>query len=409
MKLPFRFVQTSDFHLERPPRGLSEVPDHLRGTFVDAPYRAAERVFDAAIKERVDFVLLCGDLLDPLSAGPRGQVFLRQQFQRLADKGITTYWSLGRTDQFERWGELGSFGEHVIRFAPNRVQRIVHQRHGEPLVTILGTSSPQRKKLRTTDFHAEPGDAFTLAVAYGSTDASAVADRAVNFWALGGEHDRRTLAAGAITVHYAGSPQGRRPQEAGPHGCTLVQVDENQYLRTSFIATDAVRYLSERIPLDPSITAAQLQQIATERFNELLVDPFGPDLLIHWTISGKGPLVAELERGKLGADLVARWRADHGQRRPAAWTVAIDPEKPADVPAQHYEEETVLGEFLRSVRHYVDHPDDPLNLEPHLAERHLAGSVGPSVALTDPAVRRRVLAEVARLGVELLSPEGPRS
>ncbi len=52
MQQPFRFIHSSDFHLERPPRGLTEVPEHLRGAFVDAPYRAAERVFDAAIKER---------------------------------------------------------------------------------------------------------------------------------------------------------------------------------------------------------------------------------------------------------------------------------------------------------------------------------------------------------------------
>ena len=66
MNQPFRFIQSSDFHLERPPRGLAEVPDHLR-TGTRHPYRAAERVFDAAIKERVDFVVLVGDLLDPLA------------------------------------------------------------------------------------------------------------------------------------------------------------------------------------------------------------------------------------------------------------------------------------------------------------------------------------------------------
>ena len=140
----------------------------------------------------------------------------------------------------------------------------------------------------------------------------------------------------------------------------------------------------------------------------MLSDPFGPDLLIQWTLAGSRALAAELARGKLAADLLAHLRAEHGQRRPAAWTVALAPETPADVPAELYEEETILGEFLRSVRHYVEHPEDELNLESHLAERHLAGSVGPSVALDDPAARRRVLAEVARLGVQLLSPEEPR-
>lgn len=407
MKQPFRFIHASDFHLERPPRGLAEVPDHLRGVLIDAPYRAAERVFDAAIKERVDFIALAGDLLDPLTAGPRGLVFLWQQFQRLAEKGIRAYWSLGRSDNFERWGDLGPFGDHVVRFPPNRVQRIVHQRNGEPLLQILGTSSQQRKKIRPIDFHVD-GELFALAIAYGSTDAGALAGHAVNFWALGGEHERRTLATAPAAANYSGSPQGRRPQESGPQGCTLVQVDENQYVRTSFIPTDAVRYLNERIVVDESTTAAQLHQVAGERIGELLGDPFGPDLLIQWTISGSKSLAAELRRGKLATDLVARLRAEHGQRRPAAWTVALLPETPADLPAELYEEETVLGEFLRTVRHYVEHPADALNLEGYLTERHVAGSLASSVALDDPAARGRVLAEVARLGVELLSPEERR-
>ena len=64
----FRFLHASDLHLDRPPRGLAEVPDHLRSVLAEAPYRAAERVFDAAVKERVDFVVLSGDVIDPLAA-----------------------------------------------------------------------------------------------------------------------------------------------------------------------------------------------------------------------------------------------------------------------------------------------------------------------------------------------------
>ena len=103
MHQPFRFIHASDFHLDRPLRGLSEVPDHLRGALVDAPYRAAERVFDAAIRERVDFVALAGDIVDPLLAGPRGLVFLSEQFEKLGAAGIKVYWATGRTDHFERW------------------------------------------------------------------------------------------------------------------------------------------------------------------------------------------------------------------------------------------------------------------------------------------------------------------
>ncbi len=37
---PFRFVHAGDFHLELPPQGLAEIPDHLRELFVEAAYWA---------------------------------------------------------------------------------------------------------------------------------------------------------------------------------------------------------------------------------------------------------------------------------------------------------------------------------------------------------------------------------
>ena len=70
---PFRFVQASDFHLHQPPHGLADVPDHLAEVLIEAPYRAAARVFDAALAEEADFVLFCaGNLLDPRAGLGRG-------------------------------------------------------------------------------------------------------------------------------------------------------------------------------------------------------------------------------------------------------------------------------------------------------------------------------------------------
>ncbi len=353
-------------------------------------------------------MVLAGDLLDPLMAGPRARVFLNEQFHRLAERGIKVYWSGGRSDNLERFADEWPAVDGVLRFASHRVERVVHQRDGQPLVQILGTSSQQRKKIRSADYRTDGTDLFAVAVAYGSTDAEMLAQHAVNYWALGGEHDRRAVLNGPAVAHYCGTPQGRRPQESGPHGCTLVQVDETQRVRTSFIPTDAVRFHAERVTVSESATGEQLQQVLTERSGELLGDPFGPDLLIQWIVSGSKSLSAELRRGKLAADLTARLRTDHGQKRPAGWTVSIEADA-GGVQEDRYEEETLLGEFLRTVRHYVENPDDKLDLAPYLAERHVVGSVGSAVTLDEPAVRARVLAEVARLGLELLVPEEPRS
>ena len=70
----------------------------LRDVFLDAPFRAAERVFDAALREQVDFVLLAGDFCRPMAAGPRALVFLVEQFERLHERNVPIYWATGRAD-----------------------------------------------------------------------------------------------------------------------------------------------------------------------------------------------------------------------------------------------------------------------------------------------------------------------
>jgi DNA repair protein SbcD/Mre11 len=308
------------------------------------------------------------------------------------------------------WADLWPLPGHVHRFPVGRVERIVHHRAGEPLVQILGTSARSQDvqhdaRIHAADFVADSfiadSDLFAVAVAHGVADSEGLARRTIPYWALGGEHSRRSLLGGAVTAHYCGTPQGRAPDESGPHGCTLVQVDESRHIRTTFLPTDAVRYCHERITLDASTPREALPALLNERLAELLVDPFGPDLLLHWTVAG-------VQRSGGTGDLLAKLRGEHGAKHPAAWTVEIDLGT-AQVAAERYEEETLLGEFLRSAKHCLEHPDERISLEDFLAERHLAGSLAPLASLNDPDLRRRVLADAAALGVELLSPVEERT
>ena len=73
----FRFIQASDFHLETPLGDLDLLPPHLRDVMADAPRRAAVAVFEAALVDNIDFLVLCGDLISPHSAGPQKRSALR--------------------------------------------------------------------------------------------------------------------------------------------------------------------------------------------------------------------------------------------------------------------------------------------------------------------------------------------
>src|SRR5690606_28155332 len=99
------------------------------------------RVFETALKHRVDFVLLAGDVVQPRKSGPRAIVFLNEQFRKLAEAGIQVYWAGSIADNFETWAELWPLGDNVHRFATDRVERVIFFREDEPLVQILGTSA----------------------------------------------------------------------------------------------------------------------------------------------------------------------------------------------------------------------------------------------------------------------------
>src|SRR5262245_1257885 len=156
----FSFVHASDLHLELPPHGLSEIPEHLRDSLLESPYRAAERVFDLALSQQADFLVLSGDVLaaDPGSrhapcavsgegAGsgpaaftcPRGPCFLLKQFQRLRDRDITVYWLTGQADTHDAWPAHLELPENVHRFTAD-VCEFTHRRGGLAVARLIGLS-----------------------------------------------------------------------------------------------------------------------------------------------------------------------------------------------------------------------------------------------------------------------------
>ena len=95
MSETLKFIHASDLHLDVSISGLLELPQHLIEVLANAPYHAATKIFDTAVAERVDFVLLAGDLFDIESNNARSAAFLLNQFRRLNDKGIEVYWVAG--------------------------------------------------------------------------------------------------------------------------------------------------------------------------------------------------------------------------------------------------------------------------------------------------------------------------
>jgi DNA repair exonuclease SbcCD nuclease subunit len=399
---PFRFVHAGDFHLEQPLSGVTEVPEHLRELFLEAPYAAVAQVFETALAEQAAFLILSGDILHPLYAGPRGAMFLCEQFQRLDEREIAVYWVGGMIDPPDQWPPSIALPGNVHVFPRCRVDEFIHERDGAPIARLLGTSADKQRLIRPGDFQADSSGLPTIAIAHGSADPAALQARGIHYWALGGRHDRATPASTPHVIHYSGSPQGRRPEECGVHGCTLVQVDEKQQFRTSLVPTDAVRWLGERILVDKETIQIDPETRFRERIHSLCEAAPNLHLLISWTISGTGPLIKHFQCGRLAADLLDRLRADHGFNSPSVWSLSIDVEAADHLPEDWYEQETIRGDFLREIRRFEMNSNEPLELQEYISEAHQAGSLGTIAQLADANARGRVLTDAALLGAALL-------
>ena len=119
-----RFVHSSDFHLDRPLGGLTHIPAQLREEFIEAPYLAAERVFDVAENEKVDFVILSGDIVDLDKSGPRAIDFLCRQFHRLQKQSIKVFWIGGQVDDLDLWPVDIPLPKNVHTFSSTHVEEI---------------------------------------------------------------------------------------------------------------------------------------------------------------------------------------------------------------------------------------------------------------------------------------------
>lgn len=401
---PLRFIHTADFRLHQPVGGLHEVPQHLHELVMEAAWWSAERVFEAALAERVDFLVISGGAVRPLRSGPRGLVFLADQFDRLCQHGIFVYWAGGRHDGPENWPAEVKLPQNVVHFPVGSPQPVYHRREGVPVACLVGRSGSGRCRLKTRDFRPDPGGLFSIAVVHGRAKAKSLATGGIDYWALGGCMARRTLSASPGVAHYPGSPQGRRPRDAGPHGCTLVRVDEGRQTQTTFLPCDVLRWHVERVRIEPGMDRKGIEQRLQDRAHGLRQSHAGIDLLVRWELDGAGSLSHELRNGRLAAELLEMLRAEFGQATPALWSVAIEVMPPEAFPSEWYQQDTIRSDFLREVRTYETDPSRPMPLEDLGADSAVAG-----LDLAEPwptEVRQWVLRRAAQLGVDLLSGKG---
>ena len=399
---PLRFVHASDLRLDRPLGGVTEVPPELREAFLEAPYLAAEQVFETALAENADAVLLSGNIVDLDQAGPRAAAFLAKHFQRLADNGIEVFWAGGQVDPPDAWPASVRLPESVHRFGVGRVESFAITRGEKPIARIQGISRSPGQGLDDSGFHRDANGLFTIGVAFGTAASPGAEGDRVHYMALGGQHRRQTVDQSPGIAHYAGTPQGRSPAEPEAHGCTVVSVDETGHVKTLFVATDVVRWVTETVEATAGCDEAALLRLIEQKADKLREKHVGRDLLVTWRITGRGELLNYLRPDGYGAELLTRLRKIWAKDSPALWSVSLECREPLQAPGEWYDEETIRGDLLRQFREFENDATAALELESFLPEDRSTG-VYAELAEIPSHQRAELLLAASKLGMELIA------
>ncbi len=405
-----RLLHASDLQLHRSLSGFTEVSDELREVLTDAPIAAARGVFDAAIANAVDALILSGNVVRADCASPRALRFLVDQFQRLAEKGIPIYWAGGPYDGPQQWPAAVTLPSNVHHFASDKVESTTYSRDEQPVAVIAGRSNA-KERINAGDYKPGRDGLFTIAVACGEAKREELTNRAIHYWALGGVEaggspDSRGSSdrSGDLShgMHYPGSPQGFTSADTGKHGATLVNIEEGGAVRLQSISTDIVRWHNEQVSAVTCTSDEEIYQLLSERAKQLAAASPDRHLLVRWSLLVGDSMRRALTSEGMAKDLTKRLRKTLGARKPAVWTCRLAALAREEVPAELYEEDTILGDFLRSLREYRTSDRKHLDLD-----SQLTGDFGDSPAVAairaaDDGARERLLRDAAALGVDML-------
>ena len=290
--LAYRFVHAADIHLDLPLRSLALRDPDLAELIGNATRLAFVSIVDLCLAEKVDALLLAGDLYDGDQTSMKTARFLSEQIRRLDEAGIRVFIIRGNHDALSRITKELIFPDSVKVFGGRAEVVIVDAPSGGFPVAIHGLSFAQPhapenligKYKPAVDGAVNVGILHTSLAGAPGHDLYAPCSPAdlqatgFRYWALGHVH-KRSVIEGSCTIVMPGMPQGRDIGEAGPKSVTLVTIADDQSLRLEERITSIAQF--GRIDVDATgiadwrtlvaALAKTMEQARSEAVSEHLV------------------------------------------------------------------------------------------------------------------------------------------
>ena len=342
-----RFVHAADLHLDSPFKGIrSEAPAHVADALSSATFDAYRNIIDLCIHEKVDALLVAGDVYDGADRSLRAQLRFIEGLSQLDRAGIRSFICHGNHDPLDGWEARLDLPAGCVRFGPEVEGFPVFLDEPER-ATVYGVSYPTRevRETLTPRFSgASTGEGFSIGLlhanvggnqdhdSYAPCSVSDLAEAGLDYWALGHVHTRQTLRQAGPTIVYPGNPQGRHPNEPGARGVYLVEVDDNGAVHLDFRPVDVVRWETFSLDIGPLETEQALLDAVDALAEDALGNAEGRSVVARLELVGRGPLHRDLRSGDAAEAIRDQLNEQYDGRGAWLWCegIRLDTAPPVD-------------------------------------------------------------------------------
>lgn len=339
-----RFVHAADLHLDSPFSGMrTEASGQIADTLHRATFDAYNNTIKLCLEERVDALLIAGDIYDGADRSLRAQLRFVDGLKRLEDAGIRSFICHGNHDPLDGWEAGLDLPPGCVRFGPDVEGEPVFPNEPERAM-VYGISYPKRNisenlSLRFTETKSE----FSMGLLHANVGNNAKHDSYapctvddliktdIDYWALGHVHTRQILREREPVVVYPGNTQGRHFNESGPRGVYLVEVDESDAPRLEFREVDEVRWKTLSLDIGELDNMQALLNAISDKAESTLEASGGRSVIIRIELTGRGHLHRTLSQ-KGTDDILEQINKNYGSLGPWIWCddISLNTASPID-------------------------------------------------------------------------------
>jgi DNA repair exonuclease SbcCD nuclease subunit len=301
-----KFIHCADIHLDTPLQGLAEYPGAPLNEIRNATRRAFERVLDAALAEKIDFLIIAGDLYDTGLKSFESALYFNAQMSRLKEAGIDVYLIHGNHDAASKLIKQVRPPDNVHVFRASEAHTFqIPELH----VALHGQSfsTPEITDDLALNYPAPVPGFFNIGILH--TNLSGISEHAnyapcsldtlknkgYQYWALGHVHNRQILCTDPYIV-FPGNIQGRHGKEPGEKSCELVTVSDAGAASLQTISTSVVPWSEVVIDAGGCATADEVYERLRNRFEEVIAHTKERITAVRLLITGLTDIHAELNR-----------------------------------------------------------------------------------------------------------------